>query len=1785
MTSSLPKDYLAGNLTQLTKFHPHIRQYITPYLETPVGEARRLPDNNVDIIVRDETGHDVHLYLPQEGKRRLAHYLEVVPEDFFGFVGFLGMGTGQEIKALMQMRPNIQKIAVFERNPAIFCQALRHVDLAQFLSDFRLILSVGPQVDVNDLLKPAVDTLMLETIHVFSHPGAFALDLKGYNDLKAGVFECVNYYNVEGGTKTRRGSLFFNNQMAHLPFIHHDRLLEDLHQVFGEKPAILVSGGPSLNRNLHLLEKVKGKAVLFAVDSVVPLLHAKGVKPDFVTSIDALDLTYEKIAGFSDAMAGVNLICKTSVNTKTPNLALADQVFWAFSDNDMDTWICDLIGGQRKIEGAGTVAHLNLMAAILMGCSPIIFMGQDLAFTNRESHARGLLLGGDDRMASELKEKGDTIWVAGLRGEKVLSNRAYLNMKQHFELIMKQCPGTYINATFDGVQLEGTTPMDMARVIDRYLTEDVDVRHTLERVSYRRIDPGKIVARLKPVQQECADLMALIHKSEELALGIRKALGRVMKKNKTIRAFSGLPENIKKQIVMVQKDHDAIKQHPGIWELLKDITIKGLRDTERKKHELTLFQHDPRRFGQWVRGFLDYLLLINKVQKEALATFTTALTRAIAGISEETRLTPPGKAAENSRHPQKELAFLYYRAGKYALAKSIVDPLLQTSTPDKEVLFLNGCIMALLSHVDQARSAFRKVVEHDPAMGKEIGVFCKGLSEEYLSYAEYFKIVDKATCIRMLAKGLEISPDHPDISAEFNGLVAGDLSNFPASSPEDQARLKEVWEGLVQAHVGMIDMIRPDLRDAFRKRFCTTETVTGDRPAAPVPGHKILPGVYEKNVRVLKEKFPHVWRTLAENPTPPLGQVLPGDNGYFKLVVAHGAGNPITFHENVRADMDTYFETVKQDAVGFVALLGLGLGYSALNVLKERPSIRKLALFELDPGIFQTALRTVDLSSLLSDPRLILSVGEHPDVPKLLEPIIPLLRVEHTYILNSIPAFYLLLNEYNRLFEAVFKFSNEFNVGGATILSLGEKFTENRLTNFGLIHNDYLLEHLENAFQGIPALIVAGGPSLDKNIHVLKQAQNKAVIIAVDTVLPALMAKDISPDFLTSIDSQELTYEKIAHMVHQVQDICLITMPWVNRKFPRVFPARERFWSFSGHFIDQWMNRMVGGKPFARGAGTVAHMNMIAALVMGCSPIVFVGQDLAYTNHTCHAADTVLTEKKRMDGILKDKFMVPGIHGGTVISSRSFHTMKVYFEELIGKHPDRRFINATEGGAHIDGTEVMPLSRVVDTCCAADVDVAATIDRRIRGVQKPSMETLEAGVSPFLENCRKIIASIRDMDPVIQETCKDILNAKQSGTCCRTVNDLNGDIRKRLSRIDVFQQELDKHGDIWRLVEDLTLQGMKQSERMRHDISMIEKDPDRYGDWLISSMDRISYICTVRLDALERLEPLLASLMARYHEEASLETAIAAQGETDKLVLEQALGLFDAGDYVKAMPLLANLARKQPGLAEVQFALGCIFALRSDYGPAETCFDGAMSLDGSYHDRIRKFYYELADSYWVHASFFKEVDDHSFRVMLARGLKLDPHHPILKHAFQVHVADDCRRIKTLAQAGEIKNADHDIRSWYGDLNSPEHIAALLGSEEKAAFFCFYGNLLVAEGNLEDACVCFENVVTIHPTHAAYHFYLADVYFALNQYPEGVASLGRAVSLDRSYAGCWDTMGDNLRNRGQLEDAVAAYELCFKSLPERTIVLRKIGECYERLGKKEAAQEAFRQYELKHKETT
>ncbi len=85
---------------------------------------------------------------------------------------------------------------------------------------------------------------------------------------------------------------------------------------------------------------------------------------------------------------------------------------------------------------------------------------------------------------------------------------------------------------------------------------------------------------------------------------------------------------------------------------------------------------------------------------------------------------------------------------------------------------------------------------------------------------------------------------------------------------------------------------------------------------------------------------------------------------------------------------------------------------------------------------------------------------------------------------------------------------------------------------------------------------------------------------------------------------------------------------------------------------------------------------------------------------------------------------------------------------------------------------------------------------------------------------------------------------------------------------------------------------------------------------------------------------------------------------------------------------------------------------------------------------------------------------------------------------------------------------------------------------------------------------------------------------MNDYQHGVDFLNKAVILDKSYGIYWANIGDDLVKSKNFTDAILAFEQGFIALPEKQILLKKIGDCYKASGQIEAAQEAYRIYESK-----
>lgn len=108
--------------------------------------------------------------------------------------------------------------------------------------------------------------------------------------------------------------------------------------------------------------------------------------------------------------------------------------------------------------------------------------------------------------------------------------------------------------------------------------------------------------------------------------------------------------------------------------------------------------------------------------------------------------------------------------------------------------------------------------------------------------------------------------------------------------------------------------------------------------------------------------------------------------------------------------------------------------------------------------------------------------------------------------------------------------------------------------------------------------------------------------------------------------------------------------------------------------------------------GSVATTGLDVAIRMGCNPIVFVGQDLAFTDKRTHSKQTFSKDIIHSHS-LRD---VEDVYGDIIQTSKNLYIYLRWIQNRISEEKDIKFIDATEGGVRIKGTKVMKLGNVVD---------------------------------------------------------------------------------------------------------------------------------------------------------------------------------------------------------------------------------------------------------------------------------------------------------------------------------------------------------------------------------------------------------------------------------------------------------------------------------------------------------
>ena len=943
-----------------------------------------------------------------------------------------------------------------------------------------------------------------------------------------------------------------------------------------------------------------------------------------------------------------------------------------------------------------------------------------------------------------------------------------------------------------------------------------------------------------------------------------------------------------------------------------------------------------------------------------------------------------------------------------------------------------------------------------------------------------------------------------------------------------------------------------------------------------------------QNMVLLKKNYPHVWGILTQTPPKPVGKIFPAPNGRPNLWAHDQEGNQLSLHipEDPQLEVGQFLAMVDKDFSGVLTITGMGLGYAPLALIQHRRNLRHLAVFEPNAGIFLQALHAMDLSPLLADPRVILGIGPEQNVGAVMGPANKALQLESIQNLQHLPSFSLNFPEYKQLHQAVCDHCSSFNIEGNTLNFMGREFLENRLRHLNSMHHNRFLAELAGRFKKVPAIIVSAGPSLDKNIHLLAQAKGKAVILAADSALPALAAHKIMPDLVGTIDPLELIFEKVAGVAPAVHGVSLLCMSWASSKMAKLFPADQIFWGFGAKPIEAWMSHLFGQQLLTAGAGSVAHLNLISAIIMECSPIIFIGQDLSFSPTKSHSANAVLQTNDLVEALLanqEDIVWLDGIDGGQVLSNRGMHSHKLFFERVI-KDQKGHYINATEGGCHIEGTEVMSLQQAINQYCAEDIAIAETLAPTTTPDKTPLTKHLLNAFRKITKEGATLAKKIDKADQLSHHILQWLKKEEKRKARYRAFEALPLPIQKKIAELDTINKQLDGAHAIWPLLQEVTMAGLRHSEQQKHTIEMMANDPQRYTEWLAKNIHRFLQINTVRREVLPLLTNQLSADITFLQDEERLLEALNKQQEQDgesrtENMLALARLYFETDNLNLARPWVEELHQRLPESAEVNFLLGWIAAHYTEYKRAEALFKKATKANPDYIERIALFRQKQGDAYIKYAAHFANNDKNTSRRLLAKGLLYAPEHPGLKQRLIALCDQALSEIKKREAETNFDKINAISDSWLADLAANNHLASVIGPERTAQFHRACGVFLADKKDYPQAAAAFGNALRLTPDDSALHISITDMYFAMEQYPQGIAHLDKAVSLDSAYVIYWEDIGDSLAESGQHEDALAAYERCFTILPERIHLLKKIGDCYMASGKLNAAREAYLQLKI------
>ncbi|STA92944.1 motility associated factor glycosyltransferase family protein [Clostridium cochlearium] len=384
------------------------------------------------------------------------------------------------------------------------------------------------------------------------------------------------------------------------------------------------------------------------------------------------------------------------------------------------------------------------------------------------------------------------------------------------------------------------------------------------------------------------------------------------------------------------------------------------------------------------------------------------------------------------------------------------------------------------------------------------------------------------------------------------------------------------------------------------------------------------------------------------------------DDKYIMRINRKGKKIYLGSKYNVQRDIDKFLEELEDiNTSNIIVVFGLASGEHIKELMNKLEENNKVLIIEPDINVLNKFLELEYAKDIINDDRISLCLCKKGEVEKFFNSNIDNINIKSNIKLKVFSNYEKIYK--NEILEALYALKNVVEnslADNITIKYFSETFAKAFINNLKHIIKASPINYFKNKFEGKSAIVVSAGPSLEKNVHELKEVQDNFIIITGARSLGTLIKNNIIPDFICMVDPGDIN--------------CKFIEKYLDYKIPLVFFENTSYKAmnlykgskvlFSGNpvtsiILEQNIDSLLAG-------GSVAHTCTSFASYIGCNPITFIGQDFAYTGEKLHSDSSAFKEENKINSKI-DFIKVKDIFGNLVKTDRNLNLYRMNMEEII----------------------------------------------------------------------------------------------------------------------------------------------------------------------------------------------------------------------------------------------------------------------------------------------------------------------------------------------------------------------------------------------------------------------------------------------------------------------------------------------------------------------------------------